>query len=108
MDFNRFYGHQTGGAPGNIHVMSKIPDVQSAADKAAIMAVGAHLGARWFGSAGTLSLDEIFSPTQLILDCEIRDWVQRAIRGVDLTDAEDDAWIGEIRAGIGRRVHGAG
>ncbi len=44
MDLNRFYGHQTSGAPGNIHVMSKIPDVQSAAEKAAIMAVGAHLG----------------------------------------------------------------
>ncbi len=32
--------------------------------------------------------------------------MQRAIRGVDLTDAEDDAWIGEIRAGIGRGFMG--
>jgi trimethylamine:corrinoid methyltransferase-like protein len=106
MDFNRFYGHETDGAPGNIHVMSKVPDAQSAADKAAIMAVGAHLGARYFGSAGTLSLDEIFSPVQLILDCEIRDWVQRAIRGLDVGDPDPSDALEEIRHGIQRGFMG--
>ena len=83
MDLNRFYGRPPDGGPGNIHVMSKIPDMQAAADKAAIMAWGASLGQRHFGAAGTLSLDDIFSAEQLILDCEIRDWVEAAIRGVD-------------------------
>jgi hypothetical protein len=50
------------------------------------MALGAFLGARHFSCAGTLSLDEIFSPVQLLVDCEMRDWVQRAIQGV---------WLGE-------------
>ena len=46
MDFSCFYhGGQPGtGAPENIHVMSKLPDGQAAAEKAAIMALGAALG----------------------------------------------------------------
>jgi trimethylamine:corrinoid methyltransferase-like protein len=86
--------------------MSKIMDVQSAADKAAIMAVGAFMGARWLGAAGTLSLDEIFSPEQLLLDCEIRDWVERAIRGVDLGEDDVEDWLAETRAGIQRGFMG--
>jgi len=39
-DFNRHYGGPEGVGPGNIHVMSKVPDCQSATDKAAIMALG--------------------------------------------------------------------
>lgn len=105
-DFCRFYGWEGDGAPGNIHVMSKLPDCQSAADKAAIMAVGAFLGARHFGAAGTLSLDEIFSPAQLALDCEIRDWVQRAIQGMWLGEEAVDDWLSEIRAGIERGFMG--
>ena len=62
--------------------MAKVPDCQSAAEKAAIMTAGAFLGARHFCCAGTLSLDEIFSPEQLLVDCEIRDWVQRGARGL--------------------------
>lgn len=102
MDFNCFYhGGQPGtGAPANIHVMSKLPDAQAAAEKAAIMALGAALGARGFGSAGLLSLDEIFSAEQLLLDCEIRDWVQRAIQGVWLGEEAVDDWLEEVRAGV--------
>jgi trimethylamine:corrinoid methyltransferase-like protein len=107
MDLNRFYGHRSDGAPGNIHVMPKVADAQAAAEKAAIMSTGAFLGARHFGSAGTLSLDEIFSPVQLLVDCEIRDWVQRAVRGLDLAASEDEAaWIEEIRAGLQRGFMG--
>ncbi|MDW8100043.1 MAG: trimethylamine methyltransferase family protein [Anaerolineae bacterium] len=105
-DFNRFYGWEDDGAPGNIHVMSKLPDGQSAADKAAIMAIGAFLGARHFSCAGTLSLDEVFSPEQLLLDCEIRDWVQRAIQGLWLGEEAVDDWLAEIRTGVERGFMG--
>ena len=101
-DFNRFYGWPVDSGPNNIHVMSKVPDAQSAADKAAIMSFGAFLGARHFGSAGTLSLDEIFSPEQLLVDVEIRDWVQRAIHGMPLGEDDADDWLNEIRAGLQR------
>ena len=99
-DYNRFYGWPWEPSFGNIHVMSKMPDVQSGADKAAIMALGAFLGARHFGSAGTLSLDDIFSPVQLLADCEIRDWVQRAVQGVWLDEEAVDDWAAEVQSGI--------
>lgn len=99
-DFARFYGWPSRPEPGNIHVMSKLPDAQSAAEKASIMALGAFLGARHFSCAGTLSLDEIFSAEQLLLDCEIRDWAQRGIQGLWLGEEAVDDWLGEIRAGL--------
>jgi trimethylamine:corrinoid methyltransferase-like protein len=99
-DYSCFYGWPSRPAPGNVHVMSKLPDAQSAAEKASIMALGAFLGARHFSCAGTLSLDEIFSPEQLLLDCEIRDWAQRAIQGVWMGEEAVDDWLAEIRAGL--------
>jgi trimethylamine:corrinoid methyltransferase-like protein len=99
-DFNRFYGWNWGFGPDNIHVMAKMPDCQSAAEKASIMTAGAFLGARHFSCAGTLSLDEIFSPEQLLVDCEIRDWVQRGMQGYWLGEEAVVDWLGEIRQGI--------
>ena len=101
-DFNRFYGWSGAREPANFHVMAKMPDGQSAAEKAAIMMLGAALGARHFSCAGTLSLDEIFSAEQLLLDCEIRDWVQKAARGVSLGEEECGDWLEEIRGGVER------
>ena len=101
-DFSCFYGWPSHPEPSNIHVMSKLPDAQSAAEKASIMTLGAFLGARHFSCAGTLSLDEIFSPEQLLLDCEIRDWAQRGIQGVRIGEDEVDDWLAEIRAGLQR------
>ena len=99
-DFNRFYGWKWEGLPDNIHVMAKMPDCQSAAEKAAIMSTGAFLGARHFSCAGTLSLDEIFSPEQLLVDCEIRDWVQRGLQGTWLGEEVVGDWLEEIRQGV--------
>jgi trimethylamine---corrinoid protein Co-methyltransferase len=99
-DLNTFYGWGWHSAPNNIHVMAKRPDAQAAAEKAAIMALGAGLGARRFDCAGALSLDEIFSPEQLVLDCEIRNWTARALQGITLGAGDVDDWLGEIRAGI--------
>jgi trimethylamine--corrinoid protein Co-methyltransferase len=101
-DFNHFYGWPWNPAFGNIHVMAKLPDAQAAAEKAAIMSLGASLGARRFGCAGTLSLDEIFSPEQLLLDCEIRDWVQRAAQGLWMGEGVVDDWLAEIQDGVER------
>jgi len=105
-DFNRFYGNRRRHSPDNIHVMAKLPDSQSAAEKAAIMALGAFLGARHFSCAGTLSLDEIFSPVQLLADVEMRDWVERALKGVWLGEEAVDDWLDEIRDGVERGFMG--
>ncbi len=99
-DLNHYYGWPQSLPPHNIHVMSKLPDGQSAAEKAMIMALGASLGARYFECAGTLGLDEVFSPEQLLLDCEIRDWVQRAVQGLELEEEGVDNWLAEIKSGL--------
>jgi len=101
-DFNRFYGWAQHPVPDNIHVMATLPNAQSASEKAAIMSLGAFMGARHFSCAGTLSLDDIFSPEQLLVDCEIRDWVQRAVQGVWMGEEVVDDWLPEIQAGLQR------
>ncbi|HEY62949.1 MAG TPA: hypothetical protein G4O02_00095 [Caldilineae bacterium] len=100
-DLNRFYGHPSRRGAGNMHVMAKLPGPQSAAEKAAIMTAGALLGARDFSGAGALSLDEVFSPEQLLIDCEIRDWVERLVRGLDTTPPDPDL-LSEVQMGLTR------
>jgi trimethylamine:corrinoid methyltransferase-like protein len=99
-DINQYYGWPQSPAPYNIHVMSKLPDGQSAVERTAIMAIGAFLGARYFECAGTLGLEEVFSPEQLLLDCETRDWVQRAIQGLQLGEEAVEDWLLEIQGGL--------
>ena len=86
-------------APHNIHTMSKAPDAQAAAEKAGIMMAGALLGGREFAHAGTLSLDEVFSPEQLAVDCEIRDHVARAVSGLD-TDCDAERAVASTREAL--------
>ena len=70
-------------AAGNIHTSAQLPGPQACAEKSSLMTAGALLGERRFGSAGTLSLDEVFSAEQLLYDLEIKDHVQRLIDGMD-------------------------
>ena len=99
-DLNRFYGWQETSTAGGILAMAKLPGSQPAAEKAASMVFAASLGARRFGGAGTLSLDEVFSAEQLLVDCEIRDWVERLIQNVSLGEDAVADWLDEIRAGV--------
>lgn len=70
-------------AAGNIHVTAKMPGAQASAERAGLMTAGALLGQRRFGSVGTLSLDEVFSAEQLLYDLEIKEHVERLVRGMD-------------------------
>ena len=78
-----FHGTRWYPAAGGIHTSAKLPGAQSCVEKASLLTAGAFLGHRSFGSAGTLSLDEVFSAEQLIYDLELRDHVQRLVEGVD-------------------------
>ncbi len=53
----------------NIHTAAGASDAQSALEKVSIMTAGAFTGATLFYCIGTLSVDEVFSPVELILDC---------------------------------------
>lgn len=54
----------------NIHTNCAVSGVQSAMEKTSLMTAGASLGATKFYCIGTLSMDEVFSPAELILDAE--------------------------------------
>ena len=101
------YLHGEAWAPwaANIHTMAKEPGPQAAAEKSSIMTAGALLGARNFSHGGTLSLDEIFSAEQLVIDCEIRDHTERLLRGIDPT-CDADACVEDVQQGIERGFMG--
>ena len=90
---------------GNMHTMAKEPGSQAAAEKASVMTAGAMLGTRHFVCAGTLSLDEVFSAEQLVIDCEIADHVGNLVAGVN-ADTDLEGIEDEVRAGIERGFMG--
>jgi trimethylamine---corrinoid protein Co-methyltransferase len=74
--------HYSGSAPAkSLLTMSQLPDMQAAADGAMHTGVLALAGARSFCDAGTLSLDEVYSPEKLLIDLEIADYTARVVRG---------------------------
>jgi trimethylamine--corrinoid protein Co-methyltransferase len=79
---NAFYGMRN-VSTRSIRTMAKRPGSQAAAEKAASAVVGALAGSRSFMGAGTLSVDEVFSPEQLIIDREIADYAQRVADGFE-------------------------
>jgi len=79
---NAYYG-MTGISTRSIRTMAKRPGVQAAAEKGASAIVGALAGSRNFMGAGMLSVDEVFSPEQLIIDREIADYAQRVAQGFE-------------------------
>ncbi len=86
---------------GYTHTTAKLPGAQASAEKASLMTIGAIMGARHFSSAGTLSLDEVFSAEQLVIDCDIKDHVQRFILGLDV-DCDPDSCVEEVKKGLDR------
>ena len=104
-EINEFYEsgrprrRRRGHAAAGIHVRANFPGAQAAAEKASLMTAGALIGARWFDGAGILSVDEVFSAEQLLVDCEIKDQVQRLIAGLDMGDGGYD-WVEEVRRGV--------
>ena len=61
----------------SFNAMSQRPDQQAAAQKAMCTGFMAALGKRTFSGAGSLSLDEVYSSAQLVIDCEIFGAIKR-------------------------------
>jgi trimethylamine:corrinoid methyltransferase-like protein len=87
-------GHESAG----ILVRANYPGAQASAEKAGLMTAGALVEARSFSGAGILSLDEVFSAEQLLVDLELRTSVQRLVAGLNLDDAGVD-WPAEVERG---------
>jgi len=77
---NAFYG-STDVSTRSIRTMAKRPGIQASAEKGASAVVGALAGSRSFIGAGTLAVDEVFSPEQLVIDREIADYAFRIAQG---------------------------
>ena len=92
-----FHGEAWWPAAANIHTLAKLPGPQAAAEKESIMSVGALLGADSFYCAGALSLDEVFSPVQLVLDVELKDHAERLARGLD-AGCDAEACLADVKA----------
>ena len=100
-----FHGTRWPPFAGNIHTMAKLPGPQAAAEKASLMTTGALLGARHFVHGGTLSLDEVFSAEQLVIDCEIKDHVERMVAGLE-TECDPESCESDVLEGVERGFMG--
>jgi trimethylamine:corrinoid methyltransferase-like protein len=78
--------------------VAKRPNAQAACERTASVFWQALLGARHFGAVGQLSIDEVFSPQQAVLDREILRYVERVIQGLDLQPSVDAIEL--IREGV--------
>ena len=98
-----FHGTRWSPAVGGVHTNAKLPGAQACAEKSSLMTTGALLGARGFGSAGTLSLDEVFSAEQLLYDLEIKDHVQRLVEGID-GDCDPERCLQDVMEGVQQKT----
>lgn len=84
---------------GMFRSAAKRPDPQAACERTASVLWQALLGIRHFGAVGQLSMDEVFSPQQSVLDREILGYVERVIRGMEIGPEEIDP-VALIREGV--------
>jgi len=98
-----FHGTRWHPAVGGIHTNAKLPGAQACAEKSSLMTTGALLGTRGFGSAGTLSLDEVFSAEQLLFDLDIKAHVQRLVEGVD-GDSDPERCLKDVMEGVQQKT----
>lgn len=88
---------------GSFRTMAKMPDAQATHERSMTVLMQALQGARRFGGVGQLSLDEVFSPEQAVIDREILHQVERTVRGMEFrTDEGGKAALDETVDLIGR------
>ncbi|MBO3802393.1 MAG: trimethylamine methyltransferase family protein [Candidatus Brockarchaeota archaeon] len=82
-----YYG---GGLYGSrsLRTMAKGVDAQAQVEKASSATVGVLTGPGTFVHGGELSIDELFSPVQLVLDCEIARYLARLAKGLEFSEEQ--------------------
>jgi trimethylamine:corrinoid methyltransferase-like protein len=83
----------------DIHTNAPRCGIQACVEKASLTMAGALMGATGFYTAGTLGMDELFSPVQLLLDMEMLAHTQKIVNGMP-NDNFDGDLIAEIREGL--------
>lgn len=74
----------------NIHTMAVCSGVQATTEKMTLMTAGALYGATHFYCIGTLALDEVFSPNQMLLDLEGMRIVEKMLNKPTLEKIPED------------------
>ena len=87
---DQFYGVPTVYGVRSFRTMAKMVDVQAQVEKATSATVGVLTGPGKFIMSGVLSLDEIFSPVQLIIDCEIARYLSKLAVGIRFSEEDLD------------------
>ena len=64
---------------------SKQPDAHAAAEKMGHTMAAASAGAQSYSNAGMLSVDEVYSPVQCVIDNEILNYVKRVLKGYEFS-----------------------
>jgi trimethylamine:corrinoid methyltransferase-like protein len=90
----RLYG--PGSAEKSLSVMAQHPGPQACALKGLFTGMMASLGRKRFSGAGTLSLDEVYCPVQLIYDREIVTYVCRTANTLAGALSEDLLLVDDI------------
>ena len=83
----------------NIHTFAKECDCRAAMEKGMLMLSGALCGAKKFYCVGTLCLDELFDPLQLLWDLEMLQYVKRLLDGPP-ADRMEDTFLQEVQEGL--------
>lgn len=112
--FNDCLFNRTSRMPGtNIHSWAKHAGPQSVMEKTMLATTGYQAGSRYFSGLGGLSLDEVFSPVQLVLDIEMLEQVGQLERGI-CPDPETMSqgnspveWAEEVHAGLSHGYTGS-
>ena len=96
----RFYSPQAGYSM-MLGTQAKRPGLQAGLEKGMAGTFGVLTGCDDLHYAGVLSFDDIFSPEQMVADCELRDALEQLRRGIAPEDPE--RWLDEIREGVTKR-----
>ena len=83
----------------DIHSNAIHSGMQACVEKASLAMAGALRGAQSFGCSGTLGMDEMFSPVQLLIDLEMLEHIQHIIDGMPIEEFEGDL-LEEVREGV--------
>jgi trimethylamine:corrinoid methyltransferase-like protein len=90
---------------GSFRSMAKLPDAQAMAERSFSVLFQALQGARTFNHSGQMAMDEVFSPEQVILDCEILRNVERIVWGMEWpAEPDGSAAVAEALAMIRKGV----
>lgn len=85
----------------DIHTNAVHSGVQACIEKSSLAMAGAMRGAQSFGCSGTLGMDELFSPVQLLIDLEMLTHIEHIIDSMPVDEFSDDL-IEEVREGLNK------